>query len=276
VISLTRDCCRTLRAMHFWGCAYITDAVAHVIGNLLPGLQELTFAECQEITDRGVKSVAKCSQLRELSLDHNGSITDVGVQYLNGLAALESLQLEDRGITDLAVAPIIRGTSRLRLVILTGSGVADETCDAISRYCPLLENLGLFNCADVTDEGVRLIARCRRLEVLMATSGGISDRSLIPIIRRCPALRMLDLRCCNLSDATVDQLIRTPPRPMLSSHAWPCVRFSNFRGSITKEKLVALHEALPLLHVEFSFDGVDHDLYPSSSEWRTSRVIRAG
>ena len=165
MISLTRDCCRTLRAMHFWGCAYITDAVAHVIGNLLPGLQELTFAECQEITDRGVKSVAKCSQLRELSLDHNGSITDagelcgvktgrvdargsplspaasygtdptqVGVQYLNGLAALESLQLEDRGITDLAVAPIIRGTSRLRLVILTGSGVADETCDAISRY----------------------------------------------------------------------------------------------------------------------------------------------
>lgn len=113
--------------------------------------------------------------------------------------------LEGKKATDIRLASIAVGTSArggLGKLMIRGSnstrGVTDLGLTAISRGCPSLKVLSLWNVDSVTDAGLSEIANgCHTLEKLdLSACSSISDRGLLAIARNCPGLNSLTIESC--------------------------------------------------------------------------------
>lgn len=113
--------------------------------------------------------------------------------------------LEGKKATDIRLAAIAVGTSTrggLGKLMVRGSnstrGVTDLGLTAISRGCPSLKALSLWNVDSVTDAGLSEIANnCNMLEKLdLSMCASISDKGLLAVARSCPNLVSLTIESC--------------------------------------------------------------------------------
>lgn len=114
--------------------------------------------------------------------------------------------LEGKKATDVRLAAISVGTaSRGGLGKLTIRGnsssrrVTNLGLKAVSRGCPSLRVLSLWNLSSIDDEGLSAIATgCRSLEKLeLSHCSAITDKAMIEIAKNCSNLRSVTLESCS-------------------------------------------------------------------------------
>ncbi|XP_038711122.1 EIN3-binding F-box protein 1-like [Tripterygium wilfordii] len=113
--------------------------------------------------------------------------------------------LEGKKATDVRLAAIAVGTASrggLGKLLIRGSNsirkVTDVGLRAISRGCPSLRVLSLWNLSSVGDEGLFEIAKgCQMLEKLdLCHCPAITDKALLAIAKSCPNLMDLTIESC--------------------------------------------------------------------------------
>ncbi len=68
VDALTKRCGACLTRLNFFGCWLLTDTSLKYIGSRAPLLFSLNIGSCSAITDEGLKQLATCSMLQDLSI----------------------------------------------------------------------------------------------------------------------------------------------------------------------------------------------------------------
>ncbi|GKU87268.1 hypothetical protein SLEP1_g1698 [Rubroshorea leprosula] len=114
-----------------------------------------------------------------------------------------SRSLEGKKATDIRLAAIAVGTASRgglgKLSIRGSRGVTNQGLKAISRGCPSLKVLSLWNLSSIGDEGLSEIASgCHQLEKLdLCHCPTITDKSLLAIAKNCPNLTDLTIESCS-------------------------------------------------------------------------------
>ena len=169
----------------------ITDAGLKEVAKL----KRLTTLDLSytEITDAGLKEVAKITQLTRLHLWGCKQVTDTGLKELAELKQLESLSLKYTEITDAGLKEVAKMEK--------------------------LTNLSLYGCKQLTDAGLEEVAKMKQLTYL-------------------------DLYETQVTEAGVTQLSKTLPKCNIHSHAKKMVKKATETETETKvpsDNLVAYY-----------------------------------
>lgn len=155
----------------------MTDAVLARIARL-DHVTALSLGGSRQLTDDGLRHLAKMPQLRNLDLSEypGGKLTDRGLEVLRHLPNLESFEMTwQRGITD-AGAANLRFCDRLESVNLMGSSTGDGAIEALQGK----PNLRRFSSGRlVTDAGLPLLhdfPRFKKWDGPADVSEGDADR----------------------------------------------------------------------------------------------------
>lgn len=96
-------------------CGEYPDALLSAIAEHLPGLQRLSLAACDRITDRGIASLATMPKLRALDLRQMRGLTAASLETLVGMTWLEELDLRHGPLAEVATRERLRSLTRLRV-----------------------------------------------------------------------------------------------------------------------------------------------------------------
>jgi hypothetical protein len=125
-------------------------------------LTQVSLAGCTGITDKALQGLSKLTSLEELDLTLCNQITDRGIFYLSLLPALRSLNLiTDAGVTSLACLPKLK-----KLDLPEFARITDRAIAKLAENAASLEELRLANLAELTDEGLTSLAKCKKLRTL--------------------------------------------------------------------------------------------------------------
>lgn len=136
-----------------------------------------TFSANQTaITDAGLKRLAPCRDIRELSLMGNPMLTGSGFEELQKLDKIESLALEGTAMSNSAMAHL-KDKSALTLLNLSSTRVGDRGLGYIENLTNL-EVLVLHGCGGVTDAGLKHLSKMTKLEWLVLSQTGVAGEGL--------------------------------------------------------------------------------------------------
>ena len=181
-----------------------------------------------------------------LELSRCASLDD---DALNAIAAslphLKQLVVEDcQGVTDDGLAVLASGCRGLTRVDVSGCPRVGEFGDrallALGRYCNDLVRLDMFGCAHVQDAGMIAVARgCPLLEELRVTGCRELSGKALSKLSRCRNLRDLSIAgCVRVRDADICKLVgvspespKPPPPPggevMVKARAHGCLLYTS-------------------------------------------------
>lgn len=159
---------RSLRTLNVSRCrASVTAAVVAAVAARAPLLEHLDCGFCPAVgdkaveavvrscggrllslqvpqtgvTDAGLAAVSRCERLRVLNLSMC-AVTDDGVAAYAGAAGVSGLPLVEvafsfcAGVGHRGLAALARRAPRLRVVLVGGLDVRDQTCRDFARHCP--------------------------------------------------------------------------------------------------------------------------------------------
>jgi Leucine rich repeat len=140
------------------GEGQMTDDLIEDLSRHAPSLTALGLSGCREVTDAGIRHLARMPSL--LHLDLSGTaITDAGLQVLRDLPRLQTLSLAWNH--------------------LTGAGVG------ALAHCDALENLNVAGSADIGDAAIRALAgKCNLRHLTIA----LTDAAL-PLLHELPVFK---------------------------------------------------------------------------------------
>ncbi|CAO2816951.1 unnamed protein product [Amaranthus hypochondriacus] len=179
----------------------LPDECLYEIFRRLPGDQERSC--CASVSKRWLMLVSSipCEDLcnkNKVAADEGEEIESDG--FLT--RSLEGKKATDVRLAAAAVGSggrgglgklMIRGTNSVR-------GVTDLGLKAVSRCCPSLKSLSIWNVSSIGDEGLVEISNgCRRLEKLdLCNCPSITSKGLIAIAKNCSGLTSLSIEGCQL------------------------------------------------------------------------------
>ena len=169
-------------------------------------ITRLTLGGSRQLTDEGVRHLARMPQLEHLELS-GASVSDRGLEVLRHLPNLRTLQLGwHRSVTDAGLAHL-RSCERLEVVDLMGSPVGDGAIDALQGKAHLRE---LKTGRLVTDAGLAMLGTLPALETLLL-DGPFTDDGLARL-RGLTRLADLDLfwHAKNVTSAAFAHLVDLP------------------------------------------------------------------
>jgi Leucine-rich repeat (LRR) protein len=216
------------------------------IGNVAPD-KPVKRSNTNQITDAGLRSLAKLKNLRILDVSGN-PVTVAGAKELGSLQNLEDLCLYGTDANDQGMEVLSRIRS-LRLLDLGSTLVRDSGLRDLTDL-PNLEKLYLFG-AHIGDEGLREICRLRSLKELdlsctRVTCANISELASLSSLRR------LELRLTNVADAALPTIARIRSLRLL-------VLLGNC-PNITHAAIVAFRKELPKCQVWY--DSCETSVWP--------------
>ena len=194
----------------------VTDAGLASLVKLHPKLRRLNLGEARHITDKGFASLARLTQLEDLTVRH-ARITDQGIAHLSRLR-LSKLTLRFSGVTDAAM-PVLAKMSTL-------------------------EHLDLFGARKVTDTGVTQLAALRNLKTLnVGLTQGVTDRTMTELAKL--PLMSLDLSSHGCIKSPHSMKVTDEGLQTLAS--MPTLRRIVLNGcpAVTREGVRALRAAAP-------------------------------
>ncbi|OMO90830.1 hypothetical protein COLO4_18854 [Corchorus olitorius] len=203
----------------------LPDECLFEIFRRLPGGQERSACAC--VSKRWLNLV---SNIRRDEISDNkttqplnlkgGVVSETDDEDVEGDGYL-SRSLEGKKATDIRLAAIAVGTAGrggLGKLFIRGSnssrGVTAVGLRAISRGCPSLRVLSLWNLSSVGDEGLCEIAEgCHQLEKLdLCNCPAITDKSLLAVAKSCPNLADLTIEgCANIGNEGLQAVARFCP-----------------------------------------------------------------
>ena len=119
------------------------------IALLLPVAEQVTWLKLggTQITDGGLKEIAKLKNLTKLHLEHSG-VTDQGIAQLKSLPHLEYLNVIDTKMGDAGLKNIA-SMKGLRSIYVWQSGVTDSAVAQAAKQSPGLQIVNGFSEAEV-------------------------------------------------------------------------------------------------------------------------------
>ncbi|KAK5830218.1 EIN3-binding F-box 1 -like protein [Gossypium arboreum] len=209
----------------------LPDECLFEIFRRLPGGQERSSCAC--VSKRWLTIVSnirsdeisdnKTTQALDLNYESTdkkgGDVSDVEDEDVAG--GYLSRSLEGKKATDVRLAAIAVGTAGrggLGKLFIRGSnssrGVTTVGLRAISRGCPSLRVLSLWNLATVGDDGLCEIAEgCHQLQKLdLCHCPAITNESLLALAKGCPDLTDLTIEgCANIGNEGIQAIARCCP-----------------------------------------------------------------
>lgn len=177
-----------------WGYSEQSDedlATLHV----LPKLRCIILMSCSAITDKGMKSLSRCTGLEEVIIS-NTPVTDAGIAELAGLPSLKKLWIDGTAVTNACTGHIamieklewlrlnelsqitdsafakLKSLKKLQRLDLSGSGISDEACEIIGGFN--LESLDISK-TQITDSGFEKIKNLKHLTSINFSDTKIGD-----------------------------------------------------------------------------------------------------
>ena len=161
------------------------------------------------ITNAGLKEVAKLLYRETLDLNHT-FITDEGLQELttvHATAKLRTLALSDTEITDAGVEEVANFRN-LTMLILRGTGITDAGLKEVAKLQKL--RYLILSSSKVTDVGIKDVAKLQNLIVLHLDNTRITDVGLKEVAKL-QKLKTLDLRDTKITKEDVAELKKALP-----------------------------------------------------------------
>ncbi|XP_038993852.1 EIN3-binding F-box protein 1-like [Hibiscus syriacus] len=233
----------------------LPDECLFEIFRRLPGGRERSSCAC--VSKRWLTLVSNIHR-DEINDNKCGVVSEVEDEDVEGDGYL-CMSLEGKKATDVRLAAIAIGTSSrggLGKLFIRGSnstcGVTSIGLRAISRGCPSLRVLSLWNLSSVGDEGLFEIADgCHQLEKIdLCHCPAITDKSLLALAKGCPTLKDLTIEgCANVENEGLQAVARSCPNlKSISIKNCPLVgdqgiasMLSSASCTLTKVKLQALN-----------------------------------
>ncbi|KAG8765300.1 SCF ubiquitin ligase complex subunit [Ceratobasidium sp. 428] len=225
----------------------ITDPIASRIAGCIR-LERLTLVGCSALTDESLETILSgMPQLVALDLTGVSSVTDRSITALARTASkLQGINLGGcKHVTDEGVGQLATHCTLLRRVKLAGLHVTNRSVIHLARSCPLLLEMDLNGCTEISNRAIRELWTCSRhirelkLGLIGAaltdeafpapvdnqaripnnTPGNSEPQPLIPVetslqtTRSFEHLRILDLTgCTSLTDTAVEGIISVAPK----------------------------------------------------------------
>ncbi|XVE62090.1 hypothetical protein DITRI_Ditri06bG0091700 [Diplodiscus trichospermus] len=178
-IAQITNSCKSLTSLMMESCILVSREAFILIGQQCHLLEDLDFTD-NEIDDRGLKYISRCSKLSNLKLGICLNITDEGLIYISS------------------------GCSKLlELDLYRSAGITDFGILAIAQGCPGLEMINIAYCKDISDRSLLSLSKCSRLKTLETRGCSlITSFGLAAIAVGCKELTKLDVKKCqNIDDA---------------------------------------------------------------------------
>ncbi|XP_074934508.1 F-box/LRR-repeat protein 17 [Phalacrocorax aristotelis] len=220
--------CRELKDIHFGQCYKISDEGMIIIAKGCLKLQRIYMQENKLVTDESVKAFAEhCPELQYVGF-MGCSVTSKGVIHLTNLRNLSSLDL--RHITELdneTVMEIVKRCKNLNSLNLCLNCIINDRCvEVIAKEGQNLKELYLVSCK-ITDYALIAIGRySMTIETVdVGWCKEITDHGATQIAQSSKSLRYLGLmRCDQVNEATVEQLVQQYPHITFSTVLQDCKR----------------------------------------------------
>jgi hypothetical protein len=129
---ITSDHPEVFPEMEEWQCRDFGDSYLEILHE--PAKLRSLHMAFAEVTDAGLRHLARCSQLKTLNL-MSRSITDAGLKHLAGLVSLEELNLGRSRITDAGLRHL-HGLKYLRKLNLVETAVSDHGIANLKKAVP--------------------------------------------------------------------------------------------------------------------------------------------
>lgn len=231
----------TLQALILNNITTLRSQVIITIGKTCTYLQHLSLLGCRNITDKALKGLSGCANLRRLCISDNDKITGVGVRGMaracksltnivitrcvkvgnEGLMALagcnlfyidlsDCIALTDPGIRSLSEGILPRRNLQ-HLDLSRCNGITESGFFYICMRLTNITHLRLRDCRNLTDSSFECASELRRLEVLdISGCTKIGDETLILIGNtRRPTLRHVNVSGCSLiGDSGIEGLVK--------------------------------------------------------------------
>ncbi|CAM9103157.1 unnamed protein product, partial [Choristocarpus tenellus] len=181
--------CETMRRLNVSGCPNVTDAgVKSVARKKATALQGLDVSNCQRVTDDSVEVLARCCpSLCSLILSGCPKVRDRSLFAMSALHGLQNIGLAGcNEITDKAARQLLTNLTQLKSLNING--------------CTSLTNEGLhYMYRTDVPWGVKRHQGCAQLTVLQISDNGhVSDELVAVLTSVCPLISCLELVNCPL------------------------------------------------------------------------------
>lgn len=164
-------------------------------------LEWVDLRDASHVTDAGLKHLEGCPRLKVLMLRRT-SVSDAGMDSLKNLAALETLDLGMTKVTDDGLKQLA-GLTRLKELLFWGNKISDAGLVHL-RGMTDLQTLE-FGSNLITDAGLPHLTKLTRLESLNLRGAQVTDAGMQGLAGL-SRLRLLDLFNTRISDAGLEQL----------------------------------------------------------------------
>uniref|UniRef100_A0A8C5WH41 F-box and leucine rich repeat protein 13 n=1 Tax=Leptobrachium leishanense TaxID=445787 RepID=A0A8C5WH41_9ANUR len=232
--TLTDNCiiallekCQNITSVSLLGSPHLTDAAFKVLAQGRK-LVKFKIEENNRITDASLKAITKsCPNLKHIYMADCQNITDVGLKTISTLKNATVLNIADCiRISDAGVRQVVEGTSGAKIRELNLSNclrVSDLSLLRIAQKCHNITFLSLRYCENVTDSGIELLGNMALLISIDLSGTSITDQvcqcsqlSLMIVYinitfqkfcQQSKDLEQLDVsHCLQVTDATVKSL----------------------------------------------------------------------
>lgn len=178
-------------------CQRLSDEALRHVSTGLKTLTSINLSFCVNISDAGLKYLAKMPSLRELNLRSCDNVSDAGIGYLaEGGSRIASLDVSfcDK-VGDQALVSVSQGLFGLRALRMSACQISDEGILRLASTSHDLETLDIGQCNRVTDKGLSAIADTLKNLKSIDLYGcvGISNVGLERIVKL-PRLSTLNLQ----------------------------------------------------------------------------------
>ena len=213
-LRVIQSTCTKIRSLSLEGCSGVTGlGIIAMIGRL-PRLVHIDLRGMSSVRDTVVSAVGtNCPDLEVLNLRDCAYVSHVGLTSLSACSRLTELDI--RGVpnaTDGCLAFLVRMSPALRPDSVKSNKKGDQFLAAAAEMNPGLQSIYLFECVDVTTEGLRgfLNGVGETVEGLDLRDCTQADHGWAEIITdKCKRLTTIDvLRCANVTDAGLASLVR--------------------------------------------------------------------
>ncbi len=227
--------------------------LAHL--SAFPTIWSLSLRGC-EFGDKGMVFIGGLPQLTSLDV-YGAKISDDGLIPLLNCVSLTGLHLGGTSVTSEGLATIGQISSLTELG-LDGLSVTNQSLTHLQKL-PLLRNLFLASCLQLTDDCGAVLAQFPLLEYLQLDNTSVSDRSVLDLSKS-PSLRRLHLNSCQrLTDECGEALSQFPKLDALSLAQTP----------ISDRAVVGLAKSKTLKFLNISFTNVTDAAIPDLSQMKS-------
>ncbi|XP_056595141.1 protein AMN1 homolog isoform X2 [Triplophysa dalaica] len=179
--------------------------MAYVTVDSLLSLCALSVAQRPENYDdiKLLPAGVKDKLLRIMSSDSYGTINDSNINWLLH-SETRTLDLQNCNVSDSALIQI--HCRQLRTILLRGCAeITSEGVEVLASQCPYLQLVDLTGCPLVTDSGIQALARhCKNLEVIsLRGCTALSDKALLELGENCKFLHSIYFSGTDVTDKGV-------------------------------------------------------------------------